>query len=57
MQKSNDTGSILLWSICISLVLVFLFASFSTKLSEKIRFEKSLVGIVQTIFQEDSLIE
>lgn len=57
MQKSNDIGSILLWSICISLVLVFLFASFSTKLSEKIRFEKSLVWVVETIFLEDSLTE
>lgn len=54
MQKSSQKGSILLWAIGISLILVFLFASFSTRLSEKIRFEKGLVGGIQSIFQEDS---
>lgn len=53
MQKSQRKWSILLWSMSISLILVFLFVSFSTKLSEKIRLEKSLVWYIRDIFLRD----
>ncbi len=36
--------------------MVFLFASFSTKLSEKIRWEKSLVWFVHDVFIQDGYV-